>query len=334
MRLSGVVDQQTVSQSIRCDGLHVFRADEVASVQPGERARAALHRDRGPRARAPTQPLTQLGAVRLRSPCGIHQRRDVLGHRIGESEPQHFAARGEHGFLGHAPLRRRQLALCGGLVSGQGHYLERGRPIRIVDTGVQHEAIELGLGQGIGALLLDGVLGGHDQKQRRQRIGGRPDADLALGHGLEQRRLHLRGRAIDLVGEDQVMEQGPALEAEGAFLGPIDVRAREVAGKQVGRELHSLEIGLERVCQRLDGSRLGKARWPLDQQMAVGQKRDQQTLDQRFLSENLAAQVIAEPGEGGVRGAALRGGTRGSGLGERADAGHRRSSPKLSQEPD
>jgi hypothetical protein len=95
----------------------------------------------------------------------------------------------------------------------------------IIYLHVQQKTVELCLGQGIGALLFDGILRRHHQKQLGQGIGGGTDGDLSLRHGLQQRRLHLSRRAIDLVGQNQIMKQWPALKLKGPVLGAIDIRA-------------------------------------------------------------------------------------------------------------
>ncbi len=76
------------------------------------------------------------------------------------------------------------------------------------------EAVELALGQGVGALVLDGVLRGDDQERRRQVMGLAVDGDLALGHGLEQGRLRLGRGPVDLVGQDHVGEHRTLAELE------------------------------------------------------------------------------------------------------------------------
>ena len=90
------------------------------------------------------------------------------------------------------------------------------------------------------------------------------------------------------------MKERPALEAEDAFLRPVDVRAGQVGRQQVGRELQALEVGLERMSERLHGTRLGEPRRPFDEQVAVGEQRDQQPLDQPRLPDDLAAQVFPQ----------------------------------------
>jgi hypothetical protein len=44
---------------------------------------------------------------------------------------------------------------------------------------------------------------------------------LALLHGLEQRRLHLGRRAVDLVGQHRVAEDRTLAELEGARAGAL-----------------------------------------------------------------------------------------------------------------
>ena len=57
---------------------------------------------------------------------------------------------------------------------------------------VEEEAVELGLGQREGALVLDRVLGGDDHERVGERPGGAAGGDLALGHRLEEGGLDLR----------------------------------------------------------------------------------------------------------------------------------------------
>ena len=50
--------------------------------------------------------------------------------------------------------------------------VERG----VVEPDVEHEAVELSLGQRVGSLLLDGVLGGEHEEGRRQGPRGAGDS--------------------------------------------------------------------------------------------------------------------------------------------------------------
>ena len=112
------------------------------------------------------------------------------------------------------------------------------------------------------------------------------DRDLALLHHLEQRGLHLRGRAVDLVREQEVAEHRAELGVEAAGVRPVDARADEVRGHEVGRELQALERAAEHVGDGLDGQRLGQARDALEQHVAAGQQRDEHALEHRLLADD------------------------------------------------
>ena len=72
---------------------------------------------------------------------------------------------------------------------------------------LQHEAIELRFGQLIGAFLFERILRGEHEERIGEGIGCFADRDLPLLHRFEQRALHLGGRAVDFVGENQVGEE-------------------------------------------------------------------------------------------------------------------------------
>src|ERR1039458_5634425 len=88
--------------------------------------------------------------------------------------------------------------------------LSTGRRVLISATpgvafGISHanphqETIELRLGQGISAVVLDGILRGENEERLRQRIRVGVDGDLAFVHRFEQGGLRLRSGAVDFVG--------------------------------------------------------------------------------------------------------------------------------------
>ena len=64
--------------------------------------------------------------------------------------------------------------------------------LRIAQPDPEHEAVELRLGEGERALVLDRVLGRDDEERIGHRVGRAVDRRLSLLHALEQRRLGLR----------------------------------------------------------------------------------------------------------------------------------------------
>ncbi len=110
------------------------------------------------------------------------------------------------------------------------------------------------------------------------------DRDLALLHHLEERGLHLRGRAVDLVGEQEVAEDGAELGLERALVGPVDARADEVGRHEVGRELDARERAAEHAGRRLDRQRLREAGHALDQEVPLREQADEHPLEHLVLA--------------------------------------------------
>ena len=93
------------------------------------------------------------------------------------------------------------------LGDGEGHFVEN-LPLflkcRITDDDFEHEPVHLRLRQRIGPFLINRVLGGEDQKRRRQGHGFTAQRHLPFLHGLEQRGLHLGRSAVDLVRQHEI----------------------------------------------------------------------------------------------------------------------------------
>ena len=124
---------------------------------------------------------------------------------------------------------------------------------RIAERRAQEESVELRLRQWEGALLLDRVLGREDEEGLGQRPRDPVDRHLLLGHRLEQRRLGLRHRAVDLVDEDDVREHRPGSELEVALLLVEDGEAGDVRRLQVWRALDARVAWRRPRCRRSRG---------------------------------------------------------------------------------
>ena len=115
---------------------------------------------------------------------------------------------------------------------------------RVIDADHEHEAVELGFGQRVGAFLFDGVLGGEHEERRIQGVGAAGDGDFVLLHRLEHGGLRFGGGAVDFIGEDDVREHRALGEFESAFTAGEflqNVGAGDVHGHQIGRELDAAE---------------------------------------------------------------------------------------------
>src|SRR6266566_2046874 len=112
------------------------------------------------------------------------------------------------------------------------------------------------------------------------------DRHLALLHDLEQRALHLRRRAVDLVGQQEIGEHRAERRLELAVLLVVDPRADEVGGYEVRRELDPLELAADRLRDRLHRERLRETRNALDEKMATREKSDDDALEQVVLPDD------------------------------------------------
>ena len=186
-----------------------------------------------------------------------------------------------------------------------GHGIGAGRPVhdrdevllgREGDHDLEQEAVELRLGEGIGALHLERVLGREDEERRLEREALAGDRDLVLLHRLEQDRLGLGRRAVDLVGEDEVGEDRPGLEAEDALAALLDedVRARDVCRHQVRRELDPVEGAVDDVADGPHEHRLAEAGDALEQDVAVGEEAGQRLADERGLADDDPADLALD----------------------------------------
>ena len=105
------------------------------------------------------------------------------------------------------------------------------------------------------------------------------DRDAVLLHRLEQRRLRLRRRAVDFVGEHDVREDRPRREHHlppaGRRVLLHEVGAGDVRRHQVGRELDARELQVEHLRHGVDQQRLGQAGRADDQAVAADEQRVQ-----------------------------------------------------------
>ena len=99
-------------------------------------------------------------------------------------------------------------------------------------------------------------------------------------------------------------KSGPLHEAERAVAGGLvlleDVRAGDVRGHQVRRELDAVEGQVEHVRQRGDEQRLGQAGHAHEEAVAAAEERDEQVLDHVALADDALLDLLDDlrPGLG------------------------------------
>ena len=195
--------------------LHVVRQDEVASANRGL----------GPRELQQGEAAAGRGAERHSGigSRGLHQRHDVALERPADEHV--FEGRLHRQKLGAGDERRDRRGV-GAPLAADAEDIPLGVVTRIADADPQEEAVELRLGQRIGPLQLDGVLRGDDQEGLPERERLPLHRDLRLLHGFQQRGLGLGRGAVDLVGEQQIGEDGPGAKLEPALALIVEKAAR------------------------------------------------------------------------------------------------------------
>ena len=154
----------------------------------------------------------------------------------------------------------------------------------VLEVDLEEEAVELGLGKLEDARVLVWVLGRDHEERIGKLVHLAVDRDLALLHRLEQGGLGARRGAVDLVGEEDVREDGAGKED---LLSRLDhVHAVELGRGRVGRELDALELRPEHMRDGAADQRLRAARRPLEEDVAVRECGDEQELDGTVLADD------------------------------------------------
>ena len=135
---------------------------------------------------------------------------------------------------------------------------------------------------------------GHHEKRLRQRVGFIAKRHLAFLHRFKQRALHLGGRAVDFVGQNEVAENGAVLGVERSFARIVNHRADDVGGQHVGRELQPLKLHLRGRRERFERERLRQAGHAFQKDVAVGDEADEQAVHEMFLANEDAADFLAQ----------------------------------------
>jgi hypothetical protein len=147
-------------------------------------------------------------------------------------------------------------------------------------------------------LIFDRVLRRHYQEWAGQWEPLAADRHLTLGHHLEQRRLDLRRRTVDLVGEQEVDHHGAEFGIELLLALPVDAGTDDVGGDQVRGELDAGERPADHARESLDRQCLGDAGNTFQQHVPLGEQTDQHPLHQLVLADDDALDLEDCPLEG------------------------------------
>ena len=262
---------------------HVRDRRRQPPIQQRPRPHRQHQRLRCPRPRTPGQAVGQIATLRLSRPAGADKVKDRLDHLLADRHPADHAL-GLDQFLGGKDLVR--LGLFG--PGGGDQDVAFGLAGRIFDVHLHQEAVKLRLGQGIGAFLLDRVLGGKDVKRLAQGPVLAGDGHLFLLHRLQKRRLRPGRSSVDLVGHQQLAEDRPFDKAEGpapVAAGLQHFGAQDIGRHKVGRELDAVGLQAHHRAQSVHQPRLAQPRQADQQRVAATQHRGKDQIHDLFLPD-------------------------------------------------
>ena len=218
---------EPVADDGKSERFHVVGDDVVASVQHGPRPRRPLQGKCGARRHAEEDRRVGPGGVGEVDDVALHCGRTVdVPYLL--SEGQNLLGAGDGREVVERlvdPVTLEQIdLLCG---------------VGIAQMDAHQEPVELADRERVGAFVLDGVLGGDHHERRRELVGIAFDGDLALLHSLQQSRLRLRRRPVDLVPEHDVGKDRAGSKLEGRGCPVEHAHTGHVRGQKVGRELNA-----------------------------------------------------------------------------------------------
>ena len=135
---------------------------------------------------------------------------------------------------------------------------------------------------------------------RRERTILARHGHLPLLHRLKQRRLGARAGAVDLVGHQELAEDRPGDELEGAraVLPRLqDLGAEDVRRHQVGGELHAVGVEPHDGGERLDEAGLAQPRKPDQQPVPAAEQRRQAEVHDPLLADEPPGDRLPRRGE-------------------------------------
>ena len=112
------------------------------------------------------------------------------------------------------------------------------------------------------------------------------NAHLPFLHRLQQGGLCFGGRAVDFVREQEAGEDRPTHEREFIFLEVIDIRAGNIGGHKIRRELDARKLAAEHARERPHEQRLGHARHAFDERVLAGEDGDERAIHDFALADD------------------------------------------------
>ncbi len=149
----------------------------------------------------------------------------------------------------------------------------RRSPLHRVADGQPHEkTVQLAFREGVGAVVLEGILGRQHQEGSRKLECLVVDCDRSLLHGLQEPALGSGRSPVDLVGQENVGENGsrPGLELGGP--GIVEGHSQDIGGEEITGELDSPESQPQASSKGMGQGSLPNTRDVLEKDMPTSEK--------------------------------------------------------------
>ncbi len=186
-----------------------------------------------------------------------------------------------------------------GWAGGCEQHRPLGGELRVGDVDLEEEAIKLRFGQGVGAFLFDGVLGGEDVEGFGERVLVAAGGDAAFLHGLEQGGLGSWAGAVDFVCHQKLAEDraGDETEAASAGLFVKHFAADDIGGHQIGGELNPFSGKAKNDAQGFDEAAFAQAREADEKNVSAAEQGHEGFVDDFLLAEDDAPDGGAHGGD-------------------------------------
>ena len=191
----------------------------------------------------------------------------------------------------HSHRRRIRLSASGVVFAEHALFLFLSR---VIDQQLEHKPIQLRQRQRIGSFLLDRILGGERNERLGELMRNAIVGDAQFLHRLQHAPIACGPGSIYFVGEQKIGEDRPAPEFERVAVFPVNCRAGDVVGHQVGSHLHAFVIERQGGGDGTHQQRFRRAGRSFQQHMATGEQAGQCEIDQRFLAVNDLANFRAK----------------------------------------
>ncbi len=108
---------------------------------------------------------------------------------------------------------------------------------RVLEEQFHQEPVDLGFGERVCPFRLEGIFGRDDEERPLERERLPVNGHLPLLHRFEECGLDLGRRAVDLVGEDELVEHRAFHDRKRPVLLVVHPGADDIGGKEIGGEL-------------------------------------------------------------------------------------------------